>query len=53
MNWPSVLILLGLTAITAAIIITGIRNKKQGKSSCSCGGKCGACPMGCSCHPNK
>ena len=29
------------------IIVSQIRNKMKGKSSCSCGGNCGACGMNC------
>lgn len=50
MNWPSIIILSLIIAAVLAIIIGGIIRKKQGKSSCSCGGACGACPMGESCH---
>ena len=50
MNVPTLIVLAMVTAALAAIIIGQIRRKKQGKSSCSCGGSCGACPMSGSCH---
>ena len=40
-----------LIAIVAAIIISTIRNKKQGRSSCGCG--CSCCPMEETCHTDK
>ena len=46
-NLATLLICLGLLAIIAAIIISQIKNKKRGKSSC--GENCGCCPMGGSC----
>lgn len=33
----------------AAVVVKMIIDKKKGKHSCSCGGSCGACPVGCSC----
>ena len=50
-----------LTAIIAtvialafvAVVVVMIINKKKGKHSCSCGGSCGACPVGCSCNMAK
>ncbi len=42
------LICSGLAAIVALIIIKLIKDKKKGKSTC--GGNCGHCPMGGSCH---
>lgn len=40
-----------LIAIVAAIIISTIRNKKKGRSSCGCG--CSCCPMEETCHTDK
>jgi len=37
-----------LVVIVALAIVSIVRDKKQGKSSC--GGNCGHCPMGQSCH---
>ena len=53
MNWPSVIILGLIIAAVVAVIVGEILKKKKGKSSCSCGGACGACPMGGTCHQNK
>ena len=36
-----------------AVVIKMIIDKKKGKHSCSCGGSCGACPVGCSCNMAK
>lgn len=47
-NFVTILICLALLVVVAAIIGGMVKNKKQGKSSC--GGNCGSCPMGCSCH---
>lgn len=35
-------------AVLVALVIRMIRNKKRGKTSCSCG--CSGCPMSGSCH---
>lgn len=43
MNFPTIIIGSIIAIIFALIIIKSIRNKKQGKNSCSCGGNCGAC----------
>lgn len=40
-----------LVAAVSAIIISLVKNKKSGKSSC--GGNCSHCAMGGSCHSNK
>lgn len=47
----TILISFAIFAVCAAITYRGIHNRRQGKSSCSCGGSCGSC--GCSglCHP--
>lgn len=50
MNWPSIIILAVIIAAVLAVIVAEILKKKKGKSSCSCGGACGACPMGGTCH---
>ena len=47
-NIATILISLGLLIIVFAIIVKLVKDKKQGKSSC--GGNCGHCPMGGSCH---
>lgn len=53
MNWPTILIASIVAVVFLAIVIFGIRNKKKGKSSCSCGGSCGGCAMSDHCHPKK
>ncbi len=50
-NWATVLICAVLIAIVAAIVVSMIRNRKKGKSSCGCG--CANCPMNGSCHTKK
>lgn len=47
-NIGTILISLVLICIVAAVIIIMRRDKKKGKSTC--GGNCGHCPMGTSCH---
>ena len=46
-NLSTILIALGLAAVVAAIIVGIVKDKQQGRSSCS--GSCGHCPMNCSC----
>ena len=41
-----------LLLIFGSIIFFMIKNKKAGKSSCSCG-SCGSCPMSDKCHEKK
>jgi hypothetical protein len=43
MDWPTILVALLLGIIFVAIVATQLRNRKQGKSACACGGNCGAC----------
>lgn len=40
-----------LVAVVALIIFSMIKDKRKGKSSCSCG--CEHCAMSGSCHPKK
>lgn len=47
-NMATLLISLVLLAIVAAVITVMVRDRKKGKSPC--GGNCGHCPMGGSCH---
>lgn len=47
-NLATVLVSLVLVAILGLIVFTTVRNKKKGKSSCSCG--CKNCAMSESCH---
>ena len=50
MDWPTIIVASILAVIFLAIVITGIRNKKKGKHSCSSCGSCGGCAMNGSCH---
>ena len=43
--WPTILVSAVLVAILTAIVVCWIKRKKSGKSSCSCGGNCGACGL--------
>lgn len=47
-NIATILISLALVVIVIGIIVVMRRDKKKGKSTC--GGNCGHCPMGGSCH---
>ena len=47
-NIATILITLVLIGIVAGIIVVMRRDKKKGRSTC--GGNCGHCPMGGSCH---
>ena len=47
-NFATILICLVLAAMGAAIVVKLVKDKKKGKSTC--GGNCGCCPMGGSCH---
>ena len=49
----SILILSVIGIAFVAVVANEIRKRKQGKGSCSCGGSCGACPVGCHCHDVK
>ena len=50
-NIATIIICAVLIFVVAAIIIHMIKNRKKGKSSCSCG--CADCPMSDSCHTGK
>lgn len=41
--WLSYLLIGLIGAAFVAIVAAGIRNRRLGKYSCSCGGNCGAC----------
>ena len=51
MNLPTIIVASIIAVIFVLIIVKGHINKKNGKSSCSCGGSCGSCGM--ACHQNK
>lgn len=50
-NLATILILVVLATIVAAIIAHLIRNRRKGKSSCGCA--CQSCPMEGACHSEK
>ncbi len=50
-NIAVILVSLALFAVVIWIIISMLRRKKKGKSSCGC--SCTDCPMGGSCHGKK
>jgi len=49
----SIIIVSVIAVAFVAVVANEIRKKKQGKGSCSCGGSCGACPVGCHCNTAK
>jgi len=49
---PTIIIASIIGIIFFAIVIKGIINKKNGKSSCSCGSGCKGCAMRDTCHGN-
>ena len=51
MEGPTILVAAIVGAIFVAIVVRMIINKKNGKSSCSCG--CGGCAMKDRCHGAK
>ena len=50
-NAGTIIVSLILAGIVIAVIVSKIRAKKQGKSSCGCG--CESCAMHGACHPDK
>lgn len=50
-NLATIIISLIIVAVVAAIIISTVKNRKKGKSSCGC--DCSNCPMSGSCHSEK
>ena len=47
-NWGTLLVMAIILAAVIPMVVGLIRDKKQGKSSCSCG--CSGCPMSGKCH---
>jgi len=47
-NAANIIICLVLAAVVTAIIVSMVRNKMKGRSSCGCG--CSSCPMSGKCH---
>ncbi len=52
MTWQTIVVTAIVGAIFTAIIVKGIINKKNGKSSCACG-SCGGCANKDFCHSGK
>ena len=50
-NMATIIICAVLIGIVVAIIVSMVKNKRRGKSSCGCG--CANCPMSGSCHKDK
>lgn len=50
-NAGTIIVLAILIAVLTAIVVKFIRDKKKGKSLCSCG--CAGCPSSSTCHANK
>jgi len=42
-NLPTILVGLIILALFAAVVVKLVRDKKNGKGSCSCGGDCSHC----------
>ena len=51
MNASTIIVAVLIGLICVAIVAKGIINRKNGKSSCSCG--CGGCAMADMCHKKK
>lgn len=51
-NWGTIVVLLAVAAIVAAIAVKLIRDRKKGRSACSCGTGCSQCPSHNICHKN-
>lgn len=52
MTWQTIVVATIVAVIFAAIVVKGIINKKNGKSSCTCG-SCGGCANKDFCHSGK
>ena len=50
-NLAAIIICAALLAGVTAIIVSMVRSRKKGKSSCGCG--CTGCPMDGACHSKK
>lgn len=51
MTWQTIVVAVIVGIVFAAIVVRGIINKKNGKSSCSCG--CSGCANKDYCHSGK
>ena len=47
-QWGTILAAVVLLGLVCAVIITMVRNRKKGKSTCGCG--CSSCAMDGACH---
>ena len=43
MNLPTILVLTLVILLLGGIVCKSVRDKKQGKHTCACGGDCSAC----------
>lgn len=50
MNFSTIIIAAIIAAVFIAIVIGAVKNKKEGKKACSCGGDCASCGA---CHSPK
>ncbi len=50
-NMATIIISAILVLVVAAILVSMVRSKRKGKSSCGCG--CAGCAMNGACHPPK
>ena len=46
--WPTIIVTTVIAIVFLAIVISGIKNKLNGKSSCGC--SCGGCALKDTCH---
>jgi hypothetical protein len=44
---PTIIIASVVAVIFVLVVVNEVKKRKSGKGSCSCGGNCGACGMGC------
>lgn len=49
-NLATIIVFLVVALVVGLVVLKMVRDKKKGKSSCSCG--CGGCPLKDSCHSN-
>ena len=50
-NLPTILVSAVVLAAVVAVVVKMVRDKRKGKSSCSCG--CSGCPGAAICHSHK
>ena len=44
MSWWEILLIVAAAGFVVAVAVGSVIRKKQGKSSCDCGGNCAMCP---------